>query len=118
MQQPPVLPEAGPSFGPDGRLSYLGVDGTRRQLAPPRATWEPASEAQAAEEYAAERMMARLAAGGELVERIETLCRRWIQAVSGEELQARDALLLLLTTLETSLETCLEEGGPPAGTPG
>ena len=43
---------------------------------------------------------------------IERLCHRWIQEVSSDELDARAALVLLLTTLETALEDVYPEASP------
>jgi hypothetical protein len=49
-------------------------------------------------------VMLALRQGSSLFPEIETLCHRWITAVSGFELDPKAALLLLLTTLETTLE--------------
>jgi len=57
-----------------------------------------------ADEQSVERVMATLQAGGDLFQQIEGLCHRWIAAVSGPDLDARAALVLLITTLETALE--------------
>jgi hypothetical protein len=48
--------------------------------------------------------MATLQAGGDLFQQIEGLCHRWIAAVSGSDLDARAAVVLLINTLETALE--------------
>jgi hypothetical protein len=48
--------------------------------------------------------MTTLRGGGDLFLQIEALCHRWVQQVSGPDLNQHDALVLLLTTLETALE--------------
>jgi hypothetical protein len=47
---------------------------------------------------------------------IERLARRWIAQVSGPDLDGRAAMVLLVTTLETSLEELFPEEGSSAET--
>ena len=51
-----------------------------------------------------EQVMTTLRGCGDLFVQIEALCHRWIQQVSGPDLNHHDAMVLLLTTLETALE--------------
>jgi chemotaxis regulatin CheY-phosphate phosphatase CheZ len=90
----PVTPHATPIVDAEGRLTYVGDDGRRYVVGLPAD----------ADEQAVEQVMQALRRGGTLFQDIETLCRRWLEAVSGEELDDRSALALLLTTLETALE--------------
>jgi hypothetical protein len=48
--------------------------------------------------------MGQLRGGHDLLQRIEALCQRWIDTVHSPDLDRKAALVLLLTTLETSLE--------------
>jgi hypothetical protein len=48
--------------------------------------------------------MGDLREGHDLLLRIEALCQQWIETVHSPELDHRSALVLLLTTLETSLD--------------
>lgn len=91
---PPITPHATPVLDAQGQLTYVGDDGRRYVVGlPPEA-----------DEQSVERVMATLAAGGDLFQQIEGLCHRWIAAVSGPDLDSRAALVLLITTLETALE--------------
>jgi hypothetical protein len=101
MEQQPITPHAGPTFDAEGNLSYVGDDGRRYVVGLPPEI----------DEASVERVMGMLRSGGGLFQRIEDLCHRWIAAVSGEDLDARAALVLLLTTLETALEDSYPE--PP-----
>jgi hypothetical protein len=90
----PITPHAAPILDADGQLTYVGDDGRRYVVGlPPQA-----------DEESVERVMATLRRGGGLFQQIEQLCQRWIGEVSGPDLEARAALVLLLTTLETALE--------------
>ncbi|MFN9622306.1 MAG: hypothetical protein ACK587_05665 [Cyanobacteriota bacterium] len=101
---PPITPHAAPSLDAEGHLSYIGEDGRRYVVGlPPDMDQE-----------SLERVMATLQRGGALFHQIEHLARRWIARVSGPDLDARAALVLLVTTLETSLEEIYPEDGPPA----
>jgi hypothetical protein len=91
---PPITPHATPVLDDQGQLTYVGDDGRRYVVGlPPEA-----------DEQSVERVMATLAAGGDLFQQIEALCHRWIAAVTGPDLDSRAALVLLITTLETALE--------------
>lgn len=91
---PPITPHATPVLDAQGQLTYVGDDGRRYVVGlPPEA-----------DEQSVERVMATLAAGGDLFQQIEGLCHRWIAAVTGPDLDSRAALVLLITTLETALE--------------
>ena len=103
-EPPPITPHATPSFDEEGLLSYTGEDGRRYVVGLP-PDLDPAS---------LERVMSTLQRGGSLFQQIESLARRWIDQVSGPDLDGRAALLLLVTTLETSLEELFPEEGPPA----
>lgn len=90
----PITPHATPVVDEQGQLTYVGDDGRRYVVGlPPEA-----------DEQSVERVMATLAAGGDLFQQIEGLCHRWIAAVTGPDLDSRAALVLLITTLETALE--------------
>jgi hypothetical protein len=99
----PITPHATPILDEQGRLTYVGDDGRRYVV----------GLSPELDEQSVERVMAALREGGELFQAIETLCWRWIQVVSRantSELDARAALVLLLTTLETALEDGLDNG--------
>lgn len=100
----PITPHAAPSLDAEGQLTYVGVDGRRYVVGLPPEI-DPAS---------LERVMCTLRRGGSLFHQIERLARHWIAQVSGPDLDARAALVLLVTTLETSLEELFPEDGPPA----
>jgi hypothetical protein len=96
---PPVTPHATPVLDEQGQLTYVGDDGRRYVVGlPPEA-----------DEQSVERVMATLAAGGDLFQQIEELCHHWISAVTGPDLDSRAALVLLITTLETALEDAYGE---------
>jgi hypothetical protein len=96
---PPITPHATPVMDEHGQLTYVGDDGRRYVVGlPPEA-----------DEQSVERVMATLAAGGDLFQQIEGLCHRWISAVTGPDLDSRAALVLLITTLETALEDAYGE---------
>jgi hypothetical protein len=90
----PVTPHAGPTLDGDGHLSYIGDDGCRYVIGLPPEI----------DDDSVERVMTMLRSSSPLFQSIEHLCHRWIKDVSSEELDARAALVLLLTTLETALE--------------
>ena len=90
----PITPHAGPIFDADGNLTYVGDDGRRYVV----AAMPDADERQV------DQVMDRLRRGNALFSRLELLSREWLDQVSGEELDRRAALVLLLTTLETALE--------------
>jgi hypothetical protein len=99
----PVTPHATPILDEQGRLTYVGDDGRRYVV----------GLSPELDEQSVERVMAALRQGGELFQRIQDLCWRWIQVVSQAdtgELDARAALVLLLTTLETALEDGIDDG--------
>lgn len=100
----PITPHAAPSLDAEGQLSYVGEDGRRYVVGLPPDI-DPES---------LDRVMATLQRGGALFHQIEHLARRWIAQVCGPDLDARAALVLLVTTLETSLEEHYPEDGPPA----
>lgn len=102
MESRPVLPHAGPSLGPDGLLTYLNEDGVRRHvvvLPPPD------------DEAGADRLMAQIHRNQALFDQIERLSLQWIEQMATPEFAAREAIEMLLTTLETGLETLLPEAG-------
>jgi hypothetical protein len=90
----PVTPHAAPIVDSEGRLTYVGDDGLRYVVGLPADL----------DEELIEGVMAALRRGNALFQQIEKLCRDWLLAVSGGELDSRSALVLLLTTLETALE--------------
>jgi hypothetical protein len=97
----PITPHAGPTLDAEGQLTYIGDDGRRYVVGlPPEA-----------DEASLERVMANLRQGNELFRRIEELCHQWIARVRSRDLDQRAALVLLLTTLETSLEDDYPELG-------
>ncbi|MGL6133705.1 MAG: hypothetical protein ACRC1L_05905 [Prochlorococcaceae cyanobacterium] len=89
-----VTPHAAPIVDGAGRLSYVGDDGRRYVVGLPPEV----------DELGLERVMASLSHGGPLFDQILALCHRWIGSVNSPDLEARAALALLLTTLETALE--------------
>jgi len=103
-EAPPITPHATPSVDAEGQLSYTGEDGRRYVVGLPQDL-DPAS---------LERVMSTLQRGGSLFQQIESLARRWIDQVSSPDLDGRAALVLLMTSLETSLEELFPEEGPPA----
>lgn len=86
-------------------MTYIGEDGRRYVVGVPPEV----------DQASLERVMTTLQRGGALFHEIEGLARRWIAEVSGPDLDRRAALLLLVTTLETSLDELFPEDGPPAG---
>ena len=98
----PVTPHATPILDDQGRLTYVGDDGRRYVIGLPPEL----------DEQSVERLMQALRGGVGLFQQIEQLSRRWLQVVSGPELDWPAALALLLTTLETALEDDLEPGPP------
>ncbi|MFM7676996.1 MAG: hypothetical protein ACKO5F_15765 [Synechococcus sp.] len=100
MEEEPVIPHAAPMLDPEGRLTYVGDDGRRYVV-----LGLPAD----VDEATTERVMEALRGGSDLFHRIETLCQRWLEQVSSRDLPEHEALVLLLTTLETSLEDGLDE---------
>ncbi|MFN7820021.1 MAG: hypothetical protein ACK5Q7_10605 [Cyanobacteriota bacterium] len=104
-QNAPITPHAGPSLDRDGQLSYVGEDGRRYVVGLPPEI-DPAS---------LERVMHTLQKEGSLFHQIERLACRWIARVSGPDLDGRAAMVLLVTTLETSLEELFPEDGASAG---
>lgn len=98
----PVTPHATPILDDQGRLTYVGDDGRRYVIGLPPEL----------DEQSVERLMQALRGGVGLFQQIEQLSRRWLQVVSGPELDGPAALALLLTTLETALEDDLEPGPP------
>jgi hypothetical protein len=94
MEEQPITPHAGPTLDADGNLTYVGDDGRRYVVGLPPEI----------DEDSVEKVMTLLRSGSGLFQQIEALCHRWIGEVSGSDLDARAALVLLLTTLETALE--------------
>ena len=103
-QPPPITPHAAPTLDPEGRLSYIGEDGRRYVVGLPPDI----------DQASLDRVMATLQRAGTLFHEIEQLARRWIAQVSGPDLDGRAAMVLLVTTLETSLEELFPEEGPAA----
>jgi predicted transcriptional regulator of viral defense system len=94
MEDQPITPHAGPAFDPEGNLTYVGDDGRRYVVA----------AMPDADEQQVDQVMERLRRGNALFNRLELLAREWLHQVSGDELDHRAALALLLTTLETALD--------------
>jgi hypothetical protein len=94
MEEQPITPHAGPTVDADGQLTYVGDDGRRYVVGLPPDI----------DEASVEKVMTVLRNGSQLFQQIESLCHRWVEEVSGQDLDARAALVLLLTTLETALE--------------
>ena len=95
----PITPHAAPTRNGDGQLTYVGDDGRRYVVGLP-----PDSD-----EASLERVMGTLRDGNALFSRIEELCHHWIEAVQNDDLDRPAALVLLLTTLETTLEEAYPE---------
>lgn len=102
---PPVTPHAGPSLDQEGQLTYIGEDGRRYVVGLPPEM----------DQATLERVMRSIQKEGSLLHEIERLARRWIAQVSGPDLDGRAAMVLLVTTLETTLEELFPEDGSPAG---
>ena len=94
MEEQPITPHAGPVADAQGNLTYIGEDGRRYVIGLPPDI----------DEASIDRVMTMLRQGNGLFQEIERLCHRWIDEVSGPELDSRAALVLLLTTMETALE--------------
>ena len=101
----PVTPHAAPRLDAEGALSYIGEDGRRYVVGLPPDI----------DQASLERVMDTLRRGGALFHQIESLAQRWIAEVSGPDLDGRTAMVLLVTSLETSLEELFPEDGSPAG---
>jgi hypothetical protein len=93
-EEQPITPHAALILDDEGQLTYVGDDGRRYVVGLPHNT----------DEHGLERLMGRLNDGHALFQQIETLCHRWIETVNSDDLDQRAALVLLLTTLETTLE--------------
>jgi hypothetical protein len=93
-EEQPITPHAGPTLDSEGQLTYVGDDGRRYVVGLPPDT----------DGEGIERVMGDLHEGHDLLLRIEALCQQWIETVHSPELDHRSALVLLLTTLETSLD--------------
>jgi hypothetical protein len=93
-EEQPITPHAGPTLDSEGQLTYVGDDGRRYVVGLPPDT----------DGEGIERVMGDLREGHDLLLRIEALCQQWIETVQSPELDHCSALVLLLTTLETSLD--------------
>ena len=93
-EEQPITPHAGPTLDSEGQLTYVGDDGRRYVVGLPPDT----------DGEGIERVMGDLRDGHHLLLRIEALCHQWLDMVHSPDLDHRAALMLLLTTLETSLE--------------
>jgi hypothetical protein len=93
-EEQPITPHAGPTLDSEGQLTYVGDDGRRYVVGLPPDT----------DGEGIERVMGDLRDGQHLLLRIEALCQQWLDMVHSPDLDHRAALMLLLTTLETSLE--------------
>ena len=93
-EEQPITPHAGPTLDSKGQLTYVGDDGRRYVVGLPPDT----------DGEGIERVMGDLRDGHHLLLRIEALCQQWLDMVHSPDLDRRAALMLLLTTLETSLD--------------
>ena len=93
-EEQPITPHAGPTLDSEGQLTYVGDDGRRYVVGLPPDT----------DGAGIEQVMGDLHDGHDLLQRIEALCQQWLETVQSRDLDRRAALVLLLTTLETSLE--------------
>jgi hypothetical protein len=93
-EQEPITPLTGPVFDAEGRLTYVGVDG-RRYVVEEGGESDPDDGAQ---------VMEALKRGGPVLEAIERGCRCWLEGLRDSALSDKEALALLLATLETVLE--------------
>ncbi|MFM7268638.1 MAG: hypothetical protein ACKOZT_08650 [Cyanobium sp.] len=91
----PVTPHAGPTLDAEGQLTYVGDDGRRYVVGLPPEV----------DDARIDRLMEGLRSGSKVFQQIQELCHRWLSLVQSPDLDQRAALVLLLTTLETALET-------------
>lgn len=101
----PVTPHAAPSLDQAGQLTYVGEDGRRYVVGLPPEM----------DQATLDRVMGSIQREGSLFREIERLALRWIAQVSSSDLDGRAAMVLLMTTLETSLEEQFPEDGAPEG---
>lgn len=94
MKEEPITPSAGPTLDAQGRLTYIGEDGQRYVVL----------DALELDHQTSLRVADALRDAGLLLDQIESLAQRWMDQVSAEALSRKDALDLLLATLETDLE--------------
>jgi hypothetical protein len=101
MESRPVLPQAGPSLGTDGLLTNLDEEGVRHIVAllPPD------------DEEGANRLMTLIQRNPALFDQIERLSLQWIEQMATPDFDAREAIEMLFTTLESGLETLLPDAG-------
>lgn len=104
-KDPPITPHAAPSLDQLGQLTYIGEDGRRYVVGLP-PEMDPTT---------LERVMHTIQKEGSLFRQIEQLACRWIAQVSGPDLDGRAAMVLLVTTLETSLEELFPEDPSEGG---
>jgi len=93
-EEQPITPHAGPTLDSEGQLTYVGDDGRRYVVGLPPDT----------DGAGIEQVMGDLRDGHDLLQRIKALCHQWLETVESRDLDRGAALVLLLTTLETSLD--------------
>ena len=106
-EEQPITPHAVPLVDSDGQLTYIGDDGLRYVVGPVPESLDQAS---------VEAFLQRLRCVQGLFSQIEALCRHWLQEVEGPQLDQREALLLLLSSLESALARPIDPG-PPSDDP-
>ena len=99
MEDQPITPHAGPTVNDDGKLTYIGDDGRRYVVGLPVDI----------DEASIKRVMGMLRGSQLLFQQMESLAHRWISEVAGPDLESRQALVLLITTLETALQAAYPE---------
>ncbi len=85
----------------NGQLTNLDEAGVRHVV----ALLPPSDEA------SADQLMVRMQQNQALFDQIERLSQQWIEQMETPDFTAREAIEMLLTTLETGLETLLPEVG-------
>lgn len=101
LETRPVLPQAGPSLGADGLLTYLDEHGVRHVVA----------QLPSSDEASGHQLMGRIQQNQALFDQIERLSQQWVEQMETPDFAAREAMEMLLITLETGLESLLQEAG-------
>ncbi len=99
MATDPITPINGPKFDEEGRLTYLGEDGSRYVVV----------EGEGVNSDSSQIVIDSLRSAGSTFQEIETLCIGWLHTVTSSHLSREEAIYLLFATLETVLETSSQD---------